>query len=290
MGDFSNLLAEVWRQLDVECPQFEMAYAWMRFKQGAGDRPLIRHSGKVSTGWDFVKEATGAGFSWVPGLNLIVWATDKLGKAAVSKLKETGVGQRLLTQVGQEDYLRLSRMTAQEIYPTLTERLGEDLGTQLPERNGKRGRAVVFLDTFEDVAGGEQNEARRQVVEEPVGTLYMHLKCVLLVMFGRDRLTWDEIDPEWGDRSNLQQHLLFGLSATMPLCSWQSVVSILDHSWRRSFASRATSRLQTARPTTPSAWAFVLTRFSLSAAEASSPSQDRSPCLRATMRSWPSIF
>ena len=55
-------------------------------------------------------------------------------------------------------------MTAQEIYPTLTGRLGEDLDKQLPKRNGKRCRAVVFLDTFEDVAGGEQNEAHVRVL------------------------------------------------------------------------------------------------------------------------------
>ena len=31
-------------------------------------------------------------------------------------------------------------------------------------------------------------------------------------MFGRDRLTWDEVDPDWADRANLEQHLLGGLS------------------------------------------------------------------------------
>ena len=212
VNDFSNLLAEVWKQLDVDCPLFELAYFWMRFKQGAADRPLVKHSGKVSTGWEFAKEGASAGLGWVPGFNLMVWATDKLGKAAVLKLQATPLGQRLLTQAGQEDYLRLSRMTAQEIYPTLTSRLGEDLEEQLPKRNGKRCRAVVFLDTFEDVAGGEQNDARRQVVEEPVRELYMHLKNVLLVMFGRDRLIWSEVDPEWADPVNLEQHLLHGLS------------------------------------------------------------------------------
>jgi tetratricopeptide (TPR) repeat protein len=184
----------------------------MRFKQGAGDRPLVRHSGKVSTGWEFVKEGTNAGFSWVPGVNLLVWAADKLGKFAVSKIEKTPLGKWLLSNAGNEDYVRLSRMTAQEIYPTLTTRLGEDLNEQLPMRGSKRCRAVVFLDTFEDVAGGEQNEARRQLAEEPVRELYKYLTCVLLVTFGRDRLTWDEVDPEWADQVNLEQHLLGGLS------------------------------------------------------------------------------
>jgi len=79
VSDFSNLLAEVWRQLDVECPRFEAAYSWMRFKQGAADRPLIRHSGKVSTAWDFVREAANAGFSWVPGISRLKVVTCLLG-------------------------------------------------------------------------------------------------------------------------------------------------------------------------------------------------------------------
>src|SRR5262245_50294279 len=57
---------------------------------------------------------------------------------------------RILTRA---DKLRASQ------FPSLTERLGQDLDEQLPKRGGKRCRAVVFLDTFEDLAGGEQNEA-----------------------------------------------------------------------------------------------------------------------------------
>ena len=75
-------------------------------------------------------------------------------------------------------------MTAQDIYPTLAERLGEDLDEQLPKRAEKQCRGVVFLDTFEDLASGEQNEARRQLMEGPVRELYTSLTCVLLVMFG----------------------------------------------------------------------------------------------------------
>ena len=212
INDFSAILVEMWRQLDVECPRFEMAYAWMRFKQGANDRPLVRHSGRVSTGWEFVKEASSAGLSWVPGFNLIVWATDKLGKFALRKIEQTPFGKHLLTRVGHEDFVGLSRQTAQEIFQTLTERLGADLNEQLPMQESRSCRAVVFLDTFEELAGGESNDARRHVAEEPVRTLYEHLTCVLLVMFGRDRLIWDEVDPAWADRANLEQHLLGGLS------------------------------------------------------------------------------
>ena len=213
VSDFSNLIAAVWRQLDVECPRFETAYSWMRLKQGAADRPLIRQSGQISTAWNFIKEAANAGFSWVPGINLITWVTDRLGQKAVSTIERTSLGEYLLKKTGGDDYLRLSRMAAQDIYPTLTKRIGEDLDEWLPKRGAKRCRGVIFLDTLEDLAGGEKNEARRQVIEEPVRVLYQELTSVLLVMFGRDRLTWDQVDPAWADHDNLEQHLLGGLAS-----------------------------------------------------------------------------
>ena len=90
--DFSALLRSVRRQIDVECPTFDIANAWMRFKQGAGDRPPIRHSGKASTAWEFVKEGVNAVFNWVPGLNLFVWVIDKLGKVFVKNLGKSPTG------------------------------------------------------------------------------------------------------------------------------------------------------------------------------------------------------
>ena len=35
---------------------------------------------------------------------------------------------------------------------------------------------------------------------------------MLLVIFGRDPLTWDKVDPEWANRDSLDQHLLGGFS------------------------------------------------------------------------------
>ena len=43
---------------------------------------------------------------------------------------------------------------------------------------------MLFLDTIEDLAGGEQNQARRQIIEEPVRALYRDLPSILVVMFG----------------------------------------------------------------------------------------------------------
>ena len=233
------------------------------------------------------RKATGAGLGWVPGFNLIVWATDKFGKATVDKLARTSLGKHLLSRAGQDDYIRLGRMTAQEVYPTLTERLGEDLDEQLPKRQGKRCRAVVFLDTFEDLAGGESNEARRQVIEEPVRELYRHLTCAPRLV-RRDKLAWEEVDVEWGDRANLEQALLGGLSrhdATAFLGKCGIGPGPLLETILR---VRATRRSATARRTIPLPWACAQIRSWPSGAKASSPSPTRltwRPAITASSRS-----
>ena len=288
VSDFSNLLAEIWRQLDVECPRFETAYAWMRFKQGASDRPLARHSGKVSTGWEFVKEGASAGLSSVPGGNLLVWAADKLGKVAIKQFEKTPLGRYLLAQSGEEDYLHLGRLTAQEIYPELTARLGEDLDEQLPKRAGSRRRAVVFLDTFEDVSGGEQNEARRQVTEEPVRELCERLPCVFLVMFGATRWPGTRSIPNGPTGPTWISTPWVASPATTPRLSWGNAASLPGHSWRRSSASRATSQSRIARRIIPSAWACAPTRSRPSGAGATSPGPIRSTWRPVITASWPS--
>ena len=215
-----NLLAEVWRQFDVDCPRFELAYSMMRFKQGAGDRPLRRGGGKSSSAWEFCQAGGQDILNGVPGGNLIAWAANKLGGAAGKKLEgtalggllNTDLGDFLKTDAGKEEYQALARMTAQEILPLLAGKLGQDLEEKLPTRPGKSCRAVIFLDTFECVRVGVLGDAQQQVAEKPVRDLFAHLPSTLLVIAGRDRLTWHEVDAEWEDPGNLEQHLLGGLS------------------------------------------------------------------------------
>jgi tetratricopeptide (TPR) repeat protein len=209
--DISALLAEIWLQFDVECPRFELAFTMMRFKQGAADKPLLRHSGKLSTAWELFAEGGDALLNGIPGGNLIVWLGSKAAAATASKLKDTTLGKRLISASGNDDYLRLSQMDAQEIYPLLAERLGQDLDEQLAARGGKSCRGVVFLDTFEALHDAVQGAAQQNLAEEPVREVYRNLTNLLLVIAGRDRLTWPELDPDWGDPASLEQHRLGGL-------------------------------------------------------------------------------
>jgi hypothetical protein len=214
-NDVGALLAEVWLQLDVECPRFELAYAMMRFKQGASDQPLLRHSGKASVAWEFAQQMAQLALNAIPfGLGgVITWLGSTTGKVIATRLKGTALGEWLLSRAGNDDYLQLSRMTAQDIYPLLAERLGQDLDERLPQRSDRSCRAVVFLDTFEALRGSDFGELQRLRAEQNVRTLYRDLTCVFLVLAGRDRLTWDEVDPGWADPASLEQHLLGGLSS-----------------------------------------------------------------------------
>ena len=71
---------------------------------------------------------------------------------------------------------------------------------------------MFFLDTLEalrlGVPGGAQGHEREQWVRN----LHATDAPLLLVLVGRDRLRWDECDPEYQDPRYLQQHLVGGLS------------------------------------------------------------------------------
>src|SRR3989304_5983738 len=46
--DSAAAVAEIRRQLSVDCPRFDLAYAMMRRKQGTGDEPLLKHGGRAN--------------------------------------------------------------------------------------------------------------------------------------------------------------------------------------------------------------------------------------------------
>src|SRR5436853_504987 len=45
-----------------------------------------------------------------------------------------------------------------------------------------------------------------------IGNRYENSHHLLLVMAGRDRLTWEEVDADWQNPAYLEQHLVGGLS------------------------------------------------------------------------------
>jgi tetratricopeptide (TPR) repeat protein len=74
----------------------------------------------------------------------------------------------------------------------------------------KDKRAVLFLDTHEALWEGERTEARVLHRDEWVRELVSQLPQVLWVICGRERLRWEELDPDW--TKCLRQHLVGGLA------------------------------------------------------------------------------
>lgn len=212
-GDSAAALASIRRQLDVPCPRFDLAYFMLLHHQGVREEPTHRHAGHAANAWEFVTELADAAAASIPGGNVVVWLGKKFTEAGAKAFGETPLGQWLASKTGSEDLLALRGMNDQEIYPQLAKRLADDLTEHLPRRAGKACRAVVFLDTFEALkTGGVSGTSHHYAREAWVCRLYEKLEDVLLVLCGRDRLTWDETDGDWRDPHYLEQHLVGGLS------------------------------------------------------------------------------
>jgi tetratricopeptide (TPR) repeat protein len=71
--------------------------------------------------------------------------------------------------------------------------------------------AVLCIDTYEKLAGGERAESAAAHQDEWVRELVAQLPEALWLISGREKLRWDEFYPDW--RGCLDQHLVGGLSS-----------------------------------------------------------------------------
>jgi tetratricopeptide (TPR) repeat protein len=193
----------------VACPRFDLAYAWLRYKEGIKDEPLFKGGGVVGAAVEAIGEVASGALDGVPFVGMLV-------KKLAGKLRKTAEGTRLerwlAEQTGQQDFLRLRGMAAQEIYPELARRLLTDLAEGLPEREGYACRGVAFLDTVEKLRVGTPGDAQGHEREAWVRELVAPDSPLLLVLAGRDGLRWAEIDREFAAPEVLEQHLVGGLS------------------------------------------------------------------------------
>jgi tetratricopeptide (TPR) repeat protein len=118
----------------------------------------------------------------------------------------------LAEKTNQEDLLRLRVLRPQEIYPQLVDRFLVDLAENLPARPGRVCRGVLFLDTTEALRIGLLGEAQIHQREQWLRDLHRSGSSVLLVLAGRDQLSWADADRAYRDRRYLEQHLVGGLS------------------------------------------------------------------------------
>ena len=211
--DSARALAEIRGQFeDVACPRFDLALAWLRFRQGVNDEPQFKGTGAAANVWEFLREAGEALADDVPGANVLNWLAGQVTKPVWERLKDTPAVKRLASEAGQEDYVGLKKMQPVDIYPELAGRLLRDLSENLPLGEGDACRGVILIDTFEALRHGAESETRAHYREGWVRDLYAIDSPVLIVIAGRDRLVWDEVDPDFRDEKYLEQHLVGGLS------------------------------------------------------------------------------
>ncbi len=221
-SDPAAALADLSTQLEVSCPQFELAYAMMLHRQGGKEGPAMRHGATAGTAWELAGELVNATLQSIPGGNILVWFGKKAGERAALGLRDTALGRWLASTAGNADLLQLREMSAQEIYPTLVRRLAADLAEQLPRAEGRACRAVLFLDAFEHLCRSRLTAALQFDRERWIADLWAALHeqdaagrwrpFVQVVLAGRDRVTWPEFDEECRSPEVLEQHRVGGLS------------------------------------------------------------------------------
>lgn len=211
-ADPAVALAEIRRQFKVDCPTFDLALAMLCFKQGKTDEPMFKGGGFGQTCWEIVLEGTDAATDSIPGGNFISWIGGKIGSAAWEKIKDSRPVEWLASKVGNEEFMRLKKLTAQEIYPELSQRLLKDLDDYLPPRNGMACRGAILLDTYEAMQTVSTGQVQQHYKEQWVRELFAPDSPLLLMIAGRDRLTWETADADFANEKYLKHILVGGLS------------------------------------------------------------------------------
>ncbi len=208
--DAARALGELRRQFDdVPFPRFDLAYAWLRYKEGVRGEPLLRGSGPTAAVFELLTDAVPGMAEGIPGVS---WLVKQMSKRASRRLKDSALEGWLAEKVGQEDFQRLRHSHPQDLYAVLADRFLLDAAEHLPPRGSAACRGVVFLDTFETLRVGVSGGAAALQREQWVRSLVALDSPLLVVIAGRDRIEWDAVDPDFAEDWCLRQRLVGGLS------------------------------------------------------------------------------
>ena len=210
----SLAFAEIRRQLgtSIKCPRFDLAYTWLRYKEGRSEEPMFKGSGLLGNTWEFVVEVGSAAAEDVPFSSLGSWLVGKLTAPVNDWLSDKGLHDWLVSELGQKDFIKLKNQLPSEIYPELGQKLLLDLHENLPVNNGLTARAVVFLDTVEAIREDRSSTDRLDSAQSWLRELYHPESGLFVVIAGRDRLDWDRVNTVFASEKYLEQHLIGGLS------------------------------------------------------------------------------
>jgi tetratricopeptide (TPR) repeat protein len=194
--DPATALQSIRQQLNAPAPRFDLALAALRHKQGSAEETGL---------WiDVAAELLG---TFVPGAGSVL---KRLSSHALSRLKGTALEKFLASASGTQLAIELRAKTDQEIGNELVYYLAADLRESLPVHLHQAVTCVLFLDTFESIGAGYQNEEHKRLQEKWIQDLVAEFSFALTVIAGQNRLAWDEADPDWA--AHLDQHLVGGLS------------------------------------------------------------------------------
>jgi tetratricopeptide (TPR) repeat protein len=189
----------------IPFPRFDLCLAVILAREGGEPPPLVQINPFLQDAFRFITSIFQAPREGLGGLI----------DASIRRLPQLEAHVRKVFNTEDVIHLRaLALRDDQQLYEELIRRFAEDLKENLPAREGKACRGVLFLDTYEALwSGREIHTAQGRLLDEWVRRLaeYCLGSEVLLVISGRDRLMWDEDNPDWRDW--LDQHLLGGLSA-----------------------------------------------------------------------------
>jgi tetratricopeptide (TPR) repeat protein len=211
-GAMLKLRGDLGKSRTLAFPMFDLAYATYFSHQYGKDirkvHPQLFREGESEIVDDLIDwaeagaevVAEGAGLL-IPGANLIY----KYGMRLKGRLQDWWSRQAVKDQVA-----KLNELSTGELASRLPEFLGFDLW--MARENPDCPRIVISIDTYEKLwaSEGAQGAGETLTTDQWVRRLADECPGVLFFIFGRDKLRWADIDPDWADL--LDQHLLGGLS------------------------------------------------------------------------------
>ncbi len=203
-----RLRADLENNFHVAFPRFDLGLAVILARDGGSPPPMLKVNPHLASVFDAALEFTPS----------FLKATTRLLETEMKQVirKSDKLEQWVRHVGGTEEVVALGQALMQDeqiIQEELTRRFVQDLSA-LPERPGRACRGVLFLDTYEALWTGRESgqSAQARLLDGWVRDLaeFCLASGILLVITGRDRLSWDN-DPDW--EGCLDQHLLGGVSA-----------------------------------------------------------------------------
>jgi tetratricopeptide (TPR) repeat protein len=204
-----RLRADLENNFHIDFPRFDLGLAVILARDGGTPPPMVKVNPHLSSVFDAALEFTPS----------FLKATTRLLETELKQVirKSDKLEQWVRHVGGTEEVVALGQALMQDeqiIQDELIRRFAQDLAANLPKHPGKACRGALFLDTYEALWTGRESgqSAQARLLDGWVRGLaeFCLASGILLVITGRDRLSWDS-DPDW--EGCLDQHLLGGVSA-----------------------------------------------------------------------------